>query len=103
MCVCRPEVRTPFCGRSGCEWPPPYKIQAPKPNEPAPRERGYRGRITFDEHGNKTDEFETDANAYAFEVECEKIRLAEEVRRGRPSSLVGVRLTDRQIHGRKPR
>lgn len=23
MCVCRPEVRTPFCGRIGCEWPKP--------------------------------------------------------------------------------
>lgn len=22
MCRCRPEVRTPFCGRPGCEWPP---------------------------------------------------------------------------------
>lgn len=21
MCVCRPNVRTPFCGRLGCEWP----------------------------------------------------------------------------------
>lgn len=21
MCVCRPEVRTPFCGRRGCTWP----------------------------------------------------------------------------------
>jgi predicted RNA-binding Zn-ribbon protein involved in translation (DUF1610 family) len=21
MCRCQPEVRTPFCGRPGCEWP----------------------------------------------------------------------------------
>jgi len=21
MCKCRPNVRTPFCGRHGCEWP----------------------------------------------------------------------------------
>ena len=21
MCKCRPEVRTPFCGREGCKWP----------------------------------------------------------------------------------
>lgn len=23
MCKCTPHVRTPFCGRPGCEWPPP--------------------------------------------------------------------------------
>lgn len=22
MCKCTPEIRTPFCGRPGCEWPP---------------------------------------------------------------------------------
>jgi hypothetical protein len=22
MCVCDPNVRTPFCGKPGCEWPP---------------------------------------------------------------------------------
>lgn len=21
MCVCTPEIRTPFCGKPGCEWP----------------------------------------------------------------------------------
>lgn len=21
MCQCTPEIRTPFCGRPGCEWP----------------------------------------------------------------------------------
>lgn len=21
MCKCTPEIRTPFCGKSGCEWP----------------------------------------------------------------------------------
>lgn len=26
MCVCRPEVRTPFCGRPGC-WSPPSGYQ----------------------------------------------------------------------------
>lgn len=28
MCVCRPEVRTPFCGRIGCEWPKPAGTRA---------------------------------------------------------------------------
>jgi hypothetical protein len=23
MCKCRPQVKTPFCGRLGCEWPEP--------------------------------------------------------------------------------
>lgn len=31
MCKCTPEIRTPFCGRPGCE--PPE--QAPPPGEPA--------------------------------------------------------------------
>jgi hypothetical protein len=22
MCKCTPEIKTPFCGRPGCEWPP---------------------------------------------------------------------------------
>lgn len=22
MCKCTPEIRTPFCGKPGCEWPP---------------------------------------------------------------------------------
>lgn len=22
MCRCTPEIRTPFCGKPGCEWPP---------------------------------------------------------------------------------
>jgi len=39
MCVCRPEVRTPFCGRPGCTWPgrdaaaqdaPPQAVSAPE-------------------------------------------------------------------------
>ena len=21
MCVCTPEIRTPYCGKKGCEWP----------------------------------------------------------------------------------
>lgn len=39
MCVCRPEVRTPFCGRPGCEWP------AQVAEEP-PKEKGYA--VVFD-------------------------------------------------------
>lgn len=23
MCKCTPEIRTPFCGKLGCEWPEP--------------------------------------------------------------------------------
>lgn len=30
MCKCTPEIRTPFCGRPGCEWPDR------KPHEPHP-------------------------------------------------------------------
>lgn len=26
MCRCRPEVKTPFCGRVGCTWPPLLKV-----------------------------------------------------------------------------
>lgn len=36
MCVCRPEVRTPFCGRPGCTWPEqvPAKTEVPaRPSE----------------------------------------------------------------------
>lgn len=25
MCKCTPEIRTPFCGKPGCEWPPQKK------------------------------------------------------------------------------
>jgi Phage ABA sandwich domain len=32
MCKCTPEIRTPYCGRPGCEWPP----QEP-PAEGSPR------------------------------------------------------------------
>jgi hypothetical protein len=27
MCVCTPEIKTPFCGQPGCEWPPQQRIQ----------------------------------------------------------------------------
>ena len=30
MCLCRPDIRTPFCGRPGCEWP----VQDSMINEP---------------------------------------------------------------------
>lgn len=25
MCRCTPNIRTPFCGKPGCEWPPRIK------------------------------------------------------------------------------
>lgn len=42
MCICTPEIRTPYCGKKGCEWPkdlgepvPPsdkqYSVEIPKP------------------------------------------------------------------------
>lgn len=31
MCQCTPEIKTPFCGRPGCEWPDQ------KPPEPTPQ------------------------------------------------------------------
>jgi len=27
MCICTPEVKTPFCGRPGCEWPKREKME----------------------------------------------------------------------------
>lgn len=33
MCLCTPNVRTPYCGKPGCEWPKP----APTPDGPNPR------------------------------------------------------------------
>ena len=30
MCQCTPQIRAPFCGRPGCEWPP-QKPHAPHP------------------------------------------------------------------------
>lgn len=35
MCKCTPECRTPFCGKTGCEWPPQ---KAPTPATPAQAE-----------------------------------------------------------------
>lgn len=32
MCQCRPEVRTPYCGRMGCN--PPREKASPPPKEP---------------------------------------------------------------------
>src|SRR5262245_5390307 len=26
MCKCTPELRTPFCGKPGCEWPKPQTV-----------------------------------------------------------------------------
>lgn len=27
MCMCDPKIREPFCGRPGCEWPKPDRVQ----------------------------------------------------------------------------
>jgi hypothetical protein len=32
MCHCTPNVRTPFCGKPGCEWPKPEGIREPDLN-----------------------------------------------------------------------
>lgn len=29
MCRCTPEMRTPFCGKPGCEWPAPAPRRGP--------------------------------------------------------------------------
>jgi nicotinamide riboside kinase len=29
MCKCTPEIRTPFCGKPGCEWPQPTAVYKP--------------------------------------------------------------------------
>lgn len=47
MCKCTPEIKTPFCGKPGCEWP------APKPYTP-PRADGWywvRKKGWRDEYG----------------------------------------------------
>lgn len=31
MCKCRPNIRTPFCGKPGCEWP--EQKPQPKPDD----------------------------------------------------------------------
>lgn len=33
MCLCTPEIKTPFCGRPGCTWPsePPLRLGEPIP------------------------------------------------------------------------
>lgn len=28
MCLCTPEIRTPYCGKPGCEWPEQKRIEA---------------------------------------------------------------------------
>lgn len=38
MCKCRPNVRTPFCGRPGCEWPTQTN-HAPQPEPGMIREQ----------------------------------------------------------------
>ena len=25
MCICNPKIKTPFCGKVGCEWPDEFK------------------------------------------------------------------------------
>jgi hypothetical protein len=35
MCQCTPEIKTPFCGRPGCEWPPQ---RPPEPHPPVVHE-----------------------------------------------------------------
>lgn len=32
MCKCTPEMRTPFCGKIGCQWPKPEGTREPTPN-----------------------------------------------------------------------
>ena len=32
MCTCNPEIKTPFCGKPGCEWPPTPAPETPKPD-----------------------------------------------------------------------
>lgn len=38
MCKCTPNIRTPFCGRPGCEWPEGSRTQREPPPSPAARE-----------------------------------------------------------------
>lgn len=43
MCKCTPEVRTPFCGKRGCEWP------ASPPPTGAPRVPNFYGEFKIQE------------------------------------------------------
>lgn len=35
MCKCTPNIRTLFCGKPGCEWPPQSVVVGPTPGFPA--------------------------------------------------------------------
>lgn len=39
MCKCTPNLRTPFCGKPGCEWP--------HPDEPFPQQDRVRPRLSW--------------------------------------------------------
>lgn len=54
MCQCTPEIRTPFCGKPGCEWPTvktdPQTMSIPELIETGLRSSTYAGlRVCFDE------------------------------------------------------
>lgn len=46
MCACNPVIKTPYCGRPGCEWPKPGNQKFEKFFK-ALVARGYYGRVAF--------------------------------------------------------
>lgn len=48
MCQCTPEIKTPFCGKPGCEWPKPEQsLNDGELSEFSARLRGLRERLAI--------------------------------------------------------
>ena len=47
MCKCTPSKRTPYCGKPGCEWPPPEKSRFPRVDVVATRILNAKGNHKF--------------------------------------------------------
>lgn len=45
MCKCTPTIRTPFCGKKGCEWPDFKSIQVLSQEKDAARYRWLRDNV----------------------------------------------------------
>ncbi len=75
MCVCRPEVKTPYCGAPGCEWPGSH------PEGARVAARPVRGTWKVDAKTGELVE-QASADSYADKVERERRTLAlQSVRR----------------------
>jgi hypothetical protein len=50
MCKCTPEIRTPFCGKPGCEWPPQVTREQPSSKRLVQRLRSAAGYYAYDSY-----------------------------------------------------